>query len=334
MKIALLAITEGGKRLARQLAAGLPGAVPVPDEGPIGVRLARHWRDFDGFVCIMAAGIVVRAVAPLLEDKRYDPCVVVVDEAGRYAVSLLSGHLGGGNELARQVAARTGGSPVITTASDVLGLPALDLWARDLGLQVDDPKTMTEASSLLVSHGRLRVYTEAGLGPLPTGLEPTAAAGEAELVVSDRSGWPAGTLVFRPPTLVVGVGCRRGVQSSDLEAAFGELLEEAGLARLSVRGLASIDLKADEAGLLAFATENRWPLLLYTKDQLNQVPGVMASAAARKATGARAVAEPAALLAAGTDTLLVEKRKWKNLTLALARARSLWSAPAPAASTT
>src|SRR5512133_3174607 len=129
MNIAIVAITAGGKRLAGELAARLEGASLLhPADGQkVAELIAANWQRFDGLVCIMAAGIVVRAIAPLLGDKHTDPCVVVMDERGQHAVSLLAGHIGGGNDLARKVAALTGGTPIITTASDTLHLAALDL---------------------------------------------------------------------------------------------------------------------------------------------------------------------------------------------------------------
>ncbi|HEB69472.1 MAG TPA: cobalamin biosynthesis protein CbiG, partial [Desulfobulbus sp.] len=115
----------------------------------------------------MATGIVVRTLAPLLQDKRLDPAVVVCDEKGRFAVSLLSGHLGGGNALARQVAAILGGQAVITTASDVLGRTALDLWAHALDLQVADKRALTRIMGKLVNHGSVTLHSDYPLPELP-----------------------------------------------------------------------------------------------------------------------------------------------------------------------
>ena len=134
--------------------------------------MARVWADYGEIVCIMAAGIVVRTVAPLLRDKYQDPAVVVCDERGRFAVSLLSGHLGGANDLARRVAELTGGQAVLTTASDVLGRTALDLWCRDLGLIPADKAALTRAMGLLVDRGGLTVWSRYPLPPLPADLTP------------------------------------------------------------------------------------------------------------------------------------------------------------------
>ena len=326
MKIAVIAMTGGGRKLAARLVPKLPGAVLESPCPGIAETMAALWRDYDGFVMIMVAGIVVRAVAPLLDDKRTDPAVVVVDERGRFAVSLLSGHLGGGNELARRVAAILGGRAVITTASDVLGLVSLDLWARSQDLVPRDEKTMTRASALLVNKGSLCLYSEVPAASLPNGLVAVDRPEEADLVISSRADWPANTLVFHPRELVVGVGCNRGTPVREFAAALDEVLAARSLSPLAVRNLASLDLKRDEKGLREFAAIHGWEVVFYTKEELNRVAGITVSPAALKATGARGVAEPAALLSARTDILLMEKKKWPNLTLALAKAKFMLSA--------
>lgn len=320
MKIGILAITEGGKRLAAELTAKMPSAFLLPQEGGVAQALAAHWRKVDGFVCVMATGIVVRAVAPLLQGKESDPCVVVMDEKGRHAVSLLSGHLGGGNDLARQMAALSGGEAVITTASDTLGLAALDLWARGQDLVCESKEGLTQASARLVNSGSLRIYAEDAIASLPQGLVAVAGPELAEIVVSSRIADYGAAVVFRPRNLVVGVGCNRGTPVAELRRACEELFAEQSLSQKSIRNLASIDLKQDEVGLLAFAHEQGWRLEFFSKDELNRVENIAVSEAALRAVGAIGVAEPAALLSAQSNDLLVGKRKWHNVTMAVARA--------------
>ena len=326
MKIGILAITEGGKRLAADLAAKMPETLLLPQKGGVAQILAQHWRELDGFVCIMAAGIVVRAIAPLLQGKESDPCVVVMDEKGRHAVSLLSGHLGGGNDLARQVAALVGGEAVLTTASDTLGLPALDLWAREQGLLCESKQDLIKASAKLVNTGSLGIYAEVAIASLPQGLVVVAGPEPADIVVTPRLGDYGEAVVFRPRNLVLGVGCNRGVPVAELRQACEELFVEHGLSRLSIRNLASIDLKQDEAGLLAFAEEQGQRLEFFSKNELNRVKNITVSEAALRNVGAVGVAEPAALLSAQSNDLLVGKRKWRNVTMAVARANFLLSA--------
>jgi len=340
MRIGILAVTSGGWRLAQRLEERLATAELLEASGPVAERLGAAWGAFDGFVCVMAAGIVVRAVAPLLRDKREDPCVVVVDEAGRYAMSLLSGHLGGGNQLAREVAAILGAEPVITTASDVLNLTSLDLWARDAGLTcASERETMTRSCRLLVERGEISVFSEVEGIPLPPEYQRVEEPGPAQVIVSHHTGWPADRLHLCPKNLAVGIGCNRGVTSGEIEEAFFKILRHHRLALHSVAVLATIDLKRHEPGLVTFARGQRIPLLFFSKEELNQRVEEPSSPAVFAATGAFGVAEPAAILGAehlacGRPRLLVRKQKWTNVTMAVALADSGWSAPGPADSNT
>ncbi|MCK5229593.1 MAG: cobalamin biosynthesis protein, partial [Desulfobulbaceae bacterium] len=291
MKIGIIAITSGGLNLAEQLLSNiLEDAALIPIRSGVKEGLARSWSRFDGFVCIMAAGIVVRAIAPLLQDKRSDPCVVVIDEKGENVISLLSGHLGGGNALATRVAGLTGGKAVITTASDVLGLVSLDGWARTQNLAAESSAAMTTASAKLVDNGCLRLYAEVDVESLPEAFIVVERPEEADIIVSDRTCWQTDALLLHPRDLVVGVGCNRGTPGAELAAALEEFLATDSFSRLSVRNLASIDLKRDESGLLEFARKNSWDIVFYTKEELNSVAGITPSAAAHKATGAKGVA--------------------------------------------
>ena len=330
MKVGILAITEGGRKLAEKLAGELETAEFLAVDGGIARTLVKVWQRYDAFICIMATGIVVRTIAPLIKDKATDPCVLVMDEQGQHVISLLSGHLGGGNELAKLVAHLIGGTAVITTASDVLGLTSLDLWLREQQLVIENKEHLTGTSARLVNKGYLRLYFEGGVDDaLPEGLVLADRSENADIIVSNTTGWPDDVLLCRPKNLVVGVGCNRGAQVNEFEKALADLFTEVQLSPLSIRNLASIDLKKDEDGLLAFAADRGWQIDFFDKHQLNSVEGVTISPAAMKAVGAAGVAEPAALLSAQSNELLVRKRKWQNITMAVARASCTLSEPAP-----
>ena len=313
--IAILALTTGGERLAARLVPALEGAVLYPCRGRLAATLVECWRRHRGLVCIMAAGIVVRTLAPLIEDKEKDPAVVVCDEEGRYAIPLLSGHLGGANDLARRVAAILGGEVVLTTSSDVQGLTALDLWARDLGLTARSRAELTRLTGLLVNRGYLRLAAHCPLPLLPPDLIPVPED-RADFLVSCRTDSPLPTL--HPPGLTAGIGCNRNTPAAEIADLLDRCCRDHDLAPASVACLASIDLKKDEPGLLQLARERGLRLKFYHRDRLNTVEGVRASSeAVFRATGARGVAEPAAILAAG-GPLLAAKMKSKNATCALA----------------
>ncbi len=316
MKIGILAITEGGKRLAAQITKEMEDTTLLVSKRGVAATLAENWQRYDGFICIMATGIVVRSLAPLIQDKRRDPCIVVMDQKGRYAISLLSGHLGGGNELAYRAAAICGGEPVITTASDTLGLVSLDLWARDCQLAATK-ETLTRASSELVKRGSLQVFSEVEIQPLPQGLLLVTELEDADIIISHRI---QEKLTFHPRNLVVGVGCNRGTPLKEFEDALEELFQEIGCSTLAIRNLASIDLKNDEDGLLAFGEKNGWHIDFYSKEEINTLSDLEISHAALKAVGAIGVAEPTVLLSAQNNILLSRKRKWQNITMAVAQA--------------
>jgi cobalt-precorrin 5A hydrolase len=283
--------------------------------------------------------MVVRLVAPLLRDKREDPAVVVVDDAGHFAVSLLSGHLGGANALARRVAGALGAQAVVTTASEVLGTVAVDLLGREFGWQLENHELVTRVSAAVVNGERVGLFQEAGERnwwptgePLPPNLarferleEMIAARCSAALVITDRA-LPEGrgpappAVVYRPRSLVVGIGCNRGTDAEEIEAAVLATLAGHELSLRSVRELATVDLKGDEVGLVSFAEKLDVPIRFYSPEDLSAVPGLPnPSAMVRRWARTPGVCEPAALLAAGAVALLVPKQKAGNVTVAVAR---------------
>jgi cobalt-precorrin 5A hydrolase len=321
MKTGVVAITRGGRELAVKLCELLDESTlleQLPGE-KIAETIAANWHHFDGFICIMATGIVVRAIAPLLEDKLTDPCVVVLDEKGRHAISLLAGHIGGGNELAEKIAGLLGGTPVITTASDTLGLVALDVWVNEQGLYIPNRGKLTTLSTLLVNRRKLLLYTDVQVSSLPNGIVQIDDPGKADFIVSHFTGLAQACPIFRPRNLVVGIGCNRGTPVHEFEEALNELFIELHLSRASIRNLASIDKKNDEVGLLQFAANNFRQIAFFDCDTINKLKNLEISFAALRAVGAIGVAEPSALLSAQSNQLLSRKKKWKNVTMAVAQ---------------
>lgn len=297
---------------------------------------------YDALICIMASGLVIRELAPLLKNKHTDAGVVVMDAAGRYAVSLLGGHAGGANELARRAAAALGAEAVITTASDVNRLPALDLLGRAEGWKLEGEQHMTALMACLVNQESVAVYQDAGdeawwedndtSGLLRCrSLSELAGAGaEVMLAITPRllpeavvQRVPA--VIYRPPCLAAGVGCRRGTSCDEILKSIDAALHAAGFSAASVAWLASVEDKKDEAGLLEACRRRGWELKIYSRDEINAVahaPEV--SSAAQRALGIWGVAEPCAMLSAGSRRLLVEKRKFAAVTVAAAGIVGRW----------
>jgi cobalt-precorrin 5A hydrolase/precorrin-3B C17-methyltransferase len=235
--IGLVTTTAAGRRAAEQLAEALPDS-RVYDVREIGAA----WHECDHLVCFLATGATVRLVAPLLQDKASDPGVVCVDEAQRFAVALVGGHQGGANALAQQVADALGAEPVITTATDAVGLPGLDM----LGWPAEG--AVAAVSRALLDGAPVRLVADASW-PLPP--LPVQDAGEHAVRVTDLLE-PADerTVVLRPPSLVLGLGASRGVTAGEVEQLVERALAEAGLSAASIGAAATVDEKAGEAGIV------------------------------------------------------------------------------------
>ena len=351
--IGLIAVTAAGRAAAARLAASWPGETRAYD-GPAAQSLPRAWSECDGLVCFLAAGAVIRLIAPLLDSKQTDPAVVCVDEAARFAVPLVGGHAGGANALALRAAGVLGAQPVITTASDAAGLPGLDDlgWPAegavasvtrallDGGMVILDsdetwplpalPVTRAEASAVTREEAPAQRAERAfghALADPNTHLVPTSCAqdpaGEPDryrILVTDRV-VPADerTVVLRPPSLVVGVGASKNVSRAEVLGLIDDALAAAGLSPASVTALATVDAKAAEPGLVAAAGDRGWPLLSYSAARLAVITVPNPSAAALAAVGTPSVAEAAAL--ASADILAVPKRKSAMATVAIGRIR-------------
>jgi precorrin-4 C11-methyltransferase len=368
---AIVTLTRGGAQTGRRLKQGMPDSVlylparfaQEKDEPQPGVELytvsirqvlQSAFKEFASLVCVMATGIVVRELAPVLGSKHTDPGVVVLDEGGQYAISLLSGHKGGANGLAQRVADLLGGHAVLTTSSDVQGLPAVDLLGQEESWVIRYKSHLTAVSAALVNGEPVGVYQDAGgegwwPDPLPEQLVRydsfdalTQASPAAAIVISGQQP-PAvlfeavpHTIVYHPRCLAVGVGCNRGTPADEIVEAILDTLDGCHLARESVWSVATIEHKADEPGLLEACQLQGWPLRVFSREEISRVENLPTpSPAAYRALGVRGVAEPAAMLAAGTDTfaslpgpgartgsagrLLIEKRKYANVTVAVAR---------------
>ncbi len=347
MAAAIIAITRSGAQLGRRLTGGLAGsqlyvlrkfhgaagkgALPFDDLREL---LTARWQEGRDLVCIMAAGIVVRMIAPLVTAKDRDPAVVVMDDAGKFAISLLSGHLGGANELAERCAWLVGARPVITTATDANNLPSFDMLAKEQGWVIEELGAVKLLNSLLLDNQPIAVVDDSdrvrswfhGSGRLSFyGTIASAVKSEAKgfLFVTNRQlprqVMPEQLLILRPRNLILGIGCNSGTSADEIEALVLQHLKRLLLSPRSICGIATAEAKRDEPGLVACAQRFGVELICFSSEELNRVVTPSpASAYALAAIGARGVAEPAALLAAGTDRLLLKKVKSENATLAVA----------------
>ncbi|MEM7800870.1 MAG: precorrin-4 C(11)-methyltransferase [Chloroflexota bacterium] len=351
---AVIAVTRNGSALASQLVKALEGnpSLLVPAkfsqqlesaagfEDSVLNEIRRQWGSNKAeLVLVMPAGVATRAIAPLLKNKMTDPAVVCLDESGAFVIPLIGGHVAGANQLAKRVAHITGGVAAITTASDLQEKPALDLLGRDAGWQIDPNSSLTHTSAALVNGELIGLYIEDGLA-----VEPMIAAllacenvrrvnnldeldvdeHAAGIIISHRrlsdhhSHLLRKSVLYRPPALVVGMGCKRDTPVADLRSALETTLAQNGYSLSSVSAIATADLKADEAGLIELAAALNLPLEIVSSEKLKALePAGFSPSAAQEKFNLPGVAEPCALIVS-KGKIVAPKQSFERCTVALA----------------
>lgn len=327
----LVSYTEAGKKKMEETAELLKTAGrtviclyrPASGEFP-----GRYWQEADEFLFICAAGIAVRLCASYIRSKWTDPAVVVMDEKGRFAIPVLSGHAGGANDLALFLAEQTGAVPVITTATDVNGRFAVDLFARRGKFVLTDRKKAKEMSARILAGEPIGFFSRLPVrGQVPHELVPVRTEEELDrfslgLLISPKPS-EAGTreeiLELVPMNLTAGMGCRKGVSFEKLEAFLTEHVRAAGYDPAQVGLLASIDRKAEEPGLRQLARSRKIPFQTWGAAELEAVEEVSEeSSFVKQITGVGNVCERAAILGSRGGALVLEKTAENGMTLALA----------------
>jgi cobalt-precorrin 5A hydrolase len=298
-------------------------------------RLAQElWPRTQALIFVGACGIAVRAIAPYVSDKTRDPAVLVLDENGQFVISLLSGHIGGANQLALEIAALIGAQPVITTATDTHHLFAADSWAIHAGLHIVNPQAIKKISGSLLQGRAIGLSSQYPInGPLPAGVEyfPSASGRtrpEAGVHISANAEEQpfSFTLHLMPKNLVLGCGCRRGAKKAQIRETVLAVLRRQGLSPSRLCLISSIDLKSGEPGLLDFAAEMGLPLAFFSAAQLSQAPGLFSSSAyVKKVTGVDNVCERSAVLGG----LEADRRSGNLATAGLSASSADMGSPAP-----
>ncbi len=358
MKLAVWVLNRGSFGLAKKIRRRFPGAdIFAPGKereanGPgnqdkifqrilpydsIKSELRKKFTSYDGHIFIMSAGIVVRLIAELVASKTSDPAVIVVDPQGLNTISLLSGHLGGANELTRHVANAIGSIPVITTATDLKGIIAFDEVARILGARVLNPELIKLTSVSLLEGKKVGLLCPQSIYDTFCSDNPNVFSLEKLPDLSDEFSalcvftdkllhlppqFRDKTLIVALPTLALGIGCHIGTGKTEIINGIKKVLKDHDRLLESVFALASVEAKKNEKGLLEAAEELGVPLTFYSAKELEKGGMLLSepSPHAQKHVGARGVAEPAAYLAAGKGSeIIVKKEKLPNMTVAVAR---------------
>ena len=344
--VSVLAITRNGTRMGADLKRLFPNwHVLAPEKLSDGSdsitwysesttqKIAELFHSSDALVCIFSLGAVIRLISPYLKSKKTDPAVIVIDDQGSFVISALSGHIGGANELALEVAAHMGAMPVITTAADVNKTISVDLIGRKLGWQIEDDSAVTRVSAHMVNGDPIGVFQDAGSRKWYTKLPPNVtiyddmdslrkSGSRGHIIISDRiidGTIPADSVMYRPPSLVIGVGLHWDTPKDTIKDGIVHVLEKFGLSPISVSGLASIRKSQDIPGLAQAALEMNIPVGYVDRKDLAQVQTPNPSDTVKSFEGTASVSEAAAMISAGGN-LVVEKQKFPpNLTIAIAR---------------
>jgi len=332
-KIAIVAITRHGVKLADKLKSLLGrGDVFVSSkfrgevkeanffEVPLKELVASIWPLYDAFVFFVSLGAVIRIIAPHIKDKHVDPAVITIDDNATFVISVLSGHIGGANELTEHIARLLEATPVITTASDVGRTIPVDILGRQFGWILEGEENVTKVSAAVVNRERVGLFQDTGEKnwwkretTIPENIkiydsfdEMVSEQCSAYLIITDRifnEGYSSilnNAVLYRPKSLVLGIGCDKGVSAGEIEELVISTLKKNGLSLKSVRRIATVDNRKKEKGINEFAEKYGFPIRYFTRDELNQVKDVPnPSEMAMKYLGVIGVAEPAAILGSG-----------------------------------
>lgn len=348
MKLAIISVTNNGALLAEKLAHSLDEDITVfYKEGRNPVKsgygfdslsrlIACIFNQYDGLIFIMATGIVVRVIAPYVNDKRFDPAVVVMDEKGQFAISLLSGHIGGANELARRIASISDAQSVVTTATDTANKPAADMLAVKLGLAIEPFNNMKAINAAIANDDKVEFFIDCSLREYKTYTaqaramaielknidELTTSEYDTAVLITNRTySLDIPHVYLRPPNLAVGIGCRRGTPLLSIRQAVEDACRQIGRSLHSIHIVGSTILKSDEKGLLDFCNKLGKPIRFFSNDEIqncitnNNLP---ISRFVEKEIGVGNICEAAALLAGQTNKLLLNKTKYQGITVAIA----------------
>ncbi|MCD4743634.1 MAG: cobalamin biosynthesis protein [Desulfobacteraceae bacterium] len=374
-KIAVWAVTKSGYQHGLNLASNIDGSVLFLSEklikklkglktlnksfcnnprvfSKLSESLKDVFKEFDGHIFIFSTGIAVRIIAPLIKSKVEDPAIVVMDDRAIHAVSLLSGHIGGANDLAKKVGLITKAKPVITTATDIHGQVAIDVIATENNVHIVNPDMIKKINMAILEEEKIAIHDPFNiflqkipnsiLTGMPTAIPATAQDNlstsklgsrhtkEANSAIETKNPdiictdikihVPRGTLVLNPPSLVVGLGCNRGTSINEIEKFFLKTLKQNKLSLKSIWAFASIDAKHDEQGFLELSKKYKIQFLFINKEKINLEKNIKnPSKTVEKHMGVKSVCEAAAIIAGKNAKLIVQKQIKGNMTIAITR---------------
>lgn len=318
MKLACIAFTSSGMAIADRIRSSSGYEADIFDRNSYKERLEDIFNRYKHIVFIASTGIAVRLSAPYLVHKAVDPAIVVIDDLGRFSISLVSGHLGGANRLALELAEKLGCQPVITTASDGRAIEAVDMLAKANGLHIESLEDAKRITAMLLEGRKIKLQSEVSLS---WGYDNISEAGyDGMVIVTSRKGVTADKpcCILRPRNLNLGIGCRRGKAKEEILEAISRVFEENDLSTKCIKAIATVDVKSDEAGITEACRELGCEMKVFDRESIGKIEGSFAgSEFVKSKIGVAAVCEPCAHLLGGR--LIVPKTIVNGITIAVTR---------------
>ena len=346
-KISILAITKNGINIGKNLKKEFPDwEVFAPlklskDQKevtwysePTSEKIIKLFQESNSLICIFSLGAVIRLIAKYLKDKKTDPAVIVIDDKKNFVISVLSGHIGGANQLTKEIAEKINAIPVITTAADVNKTIAVDLVGREFNWKIDEDSTVTKISADMVNGEAIGVFQEAGerkwCKELPQNVsmyenleDIQKSNSKSYLIISDKiidSKLAQKSVIYRPPSLVIGIGLHWDTTKETIRDGIDSCLDKFNLSSKSIAKLVSIKKPQDVQGLIDLGKEMKIPVEYVDREDLAVISAPNPSETVKAFEGTASVSEAAAIKISGGGDLIVEKQKFPpNLTIAIAR---------------
>ena len=345
-KVSVLAITKNGINIGEKLKELFPNwDIFVPSKlsnenksitwysEPTSDKIIELFKNSNALICLFSLGAVIRLIAPYLKDKKTDPAVIVIDDKTNFVISVLSGHIGGANELTQEISEKLNALPVITTAADVNKTIAVDLVGREFGWKIDDETTVTKISAHMVNAEQIGVFQQTGnkkwYKKLPKNViiynsleELKKSNSKAHLIISDTiidNGLAQESVIYRPQSLVIGIGLHWDTTKDTIKDGIEHCLKKFNLSSKCIAKLVSIKKPEDVQGLIDLGKEMQIPVEYVNREELAEIITPNPSSTVKAFEGTASVSEAAAIKVSNGE-LIVEKQKFPpNLTIAIAR---------------
>jgi cobalt-precorrin 5A hydrolase len=347
-KVAIVCITKNGINISKRIKEKIPSASIYAQskhkdssdgiiwfEKNTKIMVEEIFKEYDSIICIFSLGAVIRLISNLLVDKKTDPAVIVIDDKANFVISTLSGHLGGANSLSKHIADILNSTAVITTAADVNETIAVDLLGNDFKWRIENFENVTKVSAHMVNEEKIGVYQDTGETKwwnkeLPKNVTIVEDIDElksdnfrAGLIISDKIITDplliSKSVIYRPKSLVVGLGFHWDTTQKDIEDGIMKVLKENGLSFLSIRNLSTIDRGKSPASLGSFSDKHGIPLEFIEKEKLNKIMVPNPSDVVKKYEGTSSVSEASSILSSGGELIITKQKFPPNLTVAVCR---------------